>query len=187
MVSRFVARLAAQVADRLVDGHLGAQARVARVHQPAGRVLLVGEQRRDLLARRVVEQAEQLVALVVGDAAAPGRRRRRARAGASTSAARCAAGRASDSRGRRADRPRKNSSASSRDSRWNASTRSSGVRMRQMVRRSAESRSIVVVDQRLSHSTAPGASAAGVAPRADSRAATAGRLPGARRGTSPRS
>ena len=34
------ARLPAQVADRLVDGHLGAHPRVARVHQPAGLVLL---------------------------------------------------------------------------------------------------------------------------------------------------
>ena len=44
------ARLAAQVADRLVDAHLRPHAREARAHQAAGLVLGVGEQGRDFLA-----------------------------------------------------------------------------------------------------------------------------------------
>src|SRR5215831_173554 len=57
--------LAAQVADRLVGGHVGAQPGVAGRHQAAGLVLLVGEQRGDLLAGRCVEQREQLVAVAL--------------------------------------------------------------------------------------------------------------------------
>jgi hypothetical protein len=59
-----LARLLAQVADRLVRGHVRAQTGVARVHQAARLVLGVGEQRVDLLARRLVEQREQRAALL---------------------------------------------------------------------------------------------------------------------------
>jgi len=59
----FMARLLAQVRDRLVGGHLRAQAGVARRHQAAGLVLLVREEREHLLARRRVEHVEHLVEL----------------------------------------------------------------------------------------------------------------------------
>ena len=61
-----LARLPAQVGDRLVDAHVGPQPRVARVHEPAGLVLLVGQQRGDFLARRLVEHREQPLALLLG-------------------------------------------------------------------------------------------------------------------------
>ena len=77
-----LARLAAHVADRLVDRHLGAHARVARVHQAAGLVLRVGEQRAHLAARGVVEAADQLGRAAPRAPAGSGRRRRRAAAGA---------------------------------------------------------------------------------------------------------
>ena len=58
------ARLLAQVADRLVDGHVRAQPRVARVHQTAGLVLRVREEAGDLLARRSSSSASRLIALL---------------------------------------------------------------------------------------------------------------------------
>src|SRR3989442_1201701 len=61
-----LARLAAEVGDRLVDAHVGAQARVARVHEPARVVLGIGEERRHLLARRLVQEGEQPLALGLG-------------------------------------------------------------------------------------------------------------------------
>ena len=60
-----VLRLATQIADRLVHGHVRADAREARVHQTAGLVLRVGHQRADLAARRIVEQRQILAPLVV--------------------------------------------------------------------------------------------------------------------------
>ena len=59
-----LARLAPQVADRLVDGHVRAQPGEARAHQAAGVVLGVGEQRGDLGPAGGVEQREQALALL---------------------------------------------------------------------------------------------------------------------------
>ena len=58
--TRVLARLATQVGDRLVDRHVGAHARVARVHQTAGIVLGVGEERGHVAAGRLVEEAQQI-------------------------------------------------------------------------------------------------------------------------------
>ncbi len=58
-----LAHLLAHVADRLVDGHLGPDPHVARVHQPAGVVLRVRQQRRHLAAGGLVQQREHRLAL----------------------------------------------------------------------------------------------------------------------------
>ena len=120
-----VARLAAQVADRLVGGHRGAQPGVAGRHQAAGLVLGVGQQRRDLLAGRRVEQAR--AAWRGGPRRPPGsrRRRRRARAGASTGGAGRTGSGAAARPGRWRLSEMKKSSASSRGSTRRPSPRSS--------------------------------------------------------------
>src|SRR6266404_1154793 len=61
-----LARLAAQIRDRLVDAHLRAQASVVRVHEAARLVFGIREQRRDLFPRRVVEQRKEALALLFG-------------------------------------------------------------------------------------------------------------------------
>lgn len=55
--------LLAEVADRLVDGHVRPDAGVPRVHPAAGPVLGVGEESVDLLPRLVVEEGEERFAL----------------------------------------------------------------------------------------------------------------------------
>jgi hypothetical protein len=64
-VLELLARLLAQVADRLVHVDVGAHVRVARVHEAAGVVLGVGEQRHHLAAGLLVQQREQRLALVL--------------------------------------------------------------------------------------------------------------------------
>jgi hypothetical protein len=51
-------RQLAQVADRLVDGHVRADARVARVHQAARFVLGIRQQRVDFVPGALVEQPQ---------------------------------------------------------------------------------------------------------------------------------
>src|SRR5207237_336179 len=57
--------LAAQVTDGFIHRHFRAQARESRTHQAARLVLLVGEQRRNLAARGVVQHGQQMLALVL--------------------------------------------------------------------------------------------------------------------------
>ena len=59
--------VAPQVGDRLVHGHVRPQARVARVHQPTGVVLGIGQEPAHFLARRLVEERHQGLALLRGN------------------------------------------------------------------------------------------------------------------------
>jgi hypothetical protein len=61
-----LARLLAEVQDRLVDRHVDPEPPVAWVHQAAGDVLGVGEERRDLAVRREIEHREQDAPLLLG-------------------------------------------------------------------------------------------------------------------------
>ena len=88
MVSTRSRRLAPEVADGLVDRHVRPEPHVARVHEAAGRVLGVGEQRAHLAAGGVVEQRQERGALPAGGSAGPRRPRRPAPAAASRRAAR---------------------------------------------------------------------------------------------------
>jgi len=61
---RAIRGLASQIGDRLVDGHVGADADVAGVHEPAGVILRIREQPVHFLPRRIVEERQDLLSLL---------------------------------------------------------------------------------------------------------------------------
>ncbi len=60
------ARVSAQVADRFVNRHIRAQARITRVHQSAGLVLRVDKQALDFPSHRLIEQQQKIFAFIAG-------------------------------------------------------------------------------------------------------------------------